>query len=492
MNKKILCILVALFLVWLCLFFPACGNGGDSGADATLHTDVTDSPDEEANIPAENLTPYLPEMDYGGYEFKVLTDRDSIVVDEENGEVVNDAKYRRNRTIEAKYNIVIKNVVYVGDIHSNEIYSYIRKSNAAGEYIYDIAFPNMRDAGKLAVENQLVNIKDIPYIDLTKKWWTPSAVEQLSFAGKLYFTPADIHTGGIERCNVTLFNKNIVEKHELENLYNLVDSGQWTLEKLFGMCKTVTLDLDGDGKIQGFNDQYGITTWLSHGVYGAYLLGANEYIVKKNADDYPELVMNNQRFYDVYEKIRELTQDHNFVANGNASWLGHEGFDKLFPADKVLFLMEVMECAQRFREMQTNFGIIPFPKYNEAQEGYYTYTAWSASLFSVPISNGELERTGIISEALAAESSKTVMPAYIDVALGSKYLRDDESRPMVDLVLNTRVYDLAYIYQWGDIGNVVNNALIGNKKDIVSIYEKTEEKVKTAIEKSIEKINELD
>jgi hypothetical protein len=150
-----------------------------------------------------------------------------------------------------------------------------------------------------------------------------------------------------------------------------------------------------------------------------------------------------------------------------------------------------MQCIGRFREMQTNFGVIPFPKLDEAQQKYYTYSSNGVPLFAVPITNPDLERTGIIAEALAAESSKTVIPAYIDVALGNKYLRDDDSKPMIDIILNSRVYDLAYSYQWSSIGATINNAMVKNDRNIVSIYEKNADKVKKAIDATIEKYKEL-
>ena len=60
---------------------------------------------------------------------------------------------------------------------------------------------------------------------------------------------------------------------------------------------------------------------------------------------------------------------------------------------------------------------------------------------SVPKTNSDLERTGIILEALARESSDTVIPAYYDVTLKNKLLRDDDSVKMLDIIFGNRKLD---------------------------------------------------
>ena len=62
----------------------------------------------------------------------------------------------------------------------------------------------------------------------------------------------------------------------------------------------------------------------------------------------------------------------------------------------------------------------------------------SHDILAVPITATNLERTGIITEALSAESYKRVIPAYYETALKTKYARDDESVQMLDMIANSR------------------------------------------------------
>ena len=48
----------------------------------------------------------------------------------------------------------------------------------------------------------------------------------------------------------------------------------------------------------------------------------------------------------------------------------------------------------------------------------------------------------IILEALACESYKSVVPAYYEIALKTKYTRDEDSARMLDIIFENRVFDL--------------------------------------------------
>ena len=100
------------------------------------------------------------------------------------------------------------------------------------------------------------------------------------------------------------------------------------------------------------------------------------------------------------------------------------------------------------RDMKSDYGIIPYPKYDENQDGYYTFQHDQIGLFTIPVTSTKKDMAGAVLEAMSSESSKTVVPSYYEVALKSKYSRDSESvgddrhhpqrayaRPRVDILL---------------------------------------------------------
>ena len=77
----------------------------------------------------------------------------------------------------------------------------------------------------------------------------------------------------------------------------------------------------------------------------------------------------------------------------------------------------------------------------------------------IPATVTDLERTGTVIEVMNALSYETVLPAYIEVVLGEKYMRDDVSKATMEMMLGTAECELAYVYQWAGYHNTYLNGL---------------------------------
>jgi len=111
---------------------------------------------------------------------------------------------------------------------------------------------------------------------------------------------------------------------------------------------------------------------------------------------------------------------------------------------------------QSTREMVSDFGILPMPKYDEQQEDYMNCPASFRMLtITIPVTNTRLELTGSVLEALSYYSKDTTVEAYYDANLQRKVSRDDESRHVLEIIFSTVTYDLIETYRWGDIFNIV-------------------------------------
>ena len=117
--------------------------------------------------------------------------------------------------------------------------------------------------------------------------------------------------------------------------------------------------------------------------------------------------------------------------------------------------------------MTSDYGIIPYPKFDEAQEQYLTRIQDAVALVCVPITlfDEKTEAVGAALEALAAESYRNVTAVYFEVAMKVKYSRDDISSQMLDIVRGGAYLNFASIYN-ESIGNpwFVMRTLMGAKK----------------------------
>ena len=96
-------------------------------------------------------------------------------------------------------------------------------------------------------------------------------------------------------------------------------------------------------------------------------------------------------------------------------------------------------------------GIILLPKWDENQSSYRTFC--SGNLIGVHVTASKPENTGLIFEALAAETYKTIVPAYFGTALKEKFTYDSESGQMLDIINDSLTVSFAYVYDnWQGFG----------------------------------------
>ena len=133
-----------------------------------------------------------------------------------------------------------------------------------------------------------------------------------------------------------------------------------------------------------------------------------------------------------------------------------------------------------------SFDIISMPKYDDAQTQYYTYVIpYDIFSASIPITAKDPDVSGTVLQSLAILSDYYVTPAYYDITITGKGLRDEESAEMLDIILGSTVYDLARMYDWGTVASGLANNIIA-QLEFPSFYAKRETATVAALEKTIE------
>ena len=126
--------------------------------------------------------------------------------------------------------------------------------------------------------------------------------------------------------------------------------------------------------------------------------------------------------------------------------------------------------------METDFGILPYPKFNEAQERYYTRIGGCELFFTSKAASPEdLIRTSAILEAMASEAFRNCLPAYYDLMLKTKLARDVESEEIIDLIFENRVFDFVDNLWVADLRDGPLNTMFTSKNNtLVSQNERLE------------------
>lgn len=497
MQKAKIWTTAIIFILIVFSIFSSCGVDENPTQTNDSESNPTDGANagQAADVPEAEVFPY-PEANYDGYEFKMLVPgpdtgfwyNTEMYAAEENGDPINDAIYKRVKEVEAMYNIKLVNIESQGSKSA-----MARKSINAGDNSYDMLLMEMGggDVQTLASEGNLVDLKTVPELNLDKKWWDQKCVEGMSLVGRLFNATGEISYYRFRTTEVILFNKAMVRDLSLEDPYRLVNEKKWTIDKMIEMMKGVAKDLNGDGKMTQ-EDQFGIIIYTS--VISTGMYGAGELMSKKNSEDIPEIVMLNDRLISVVDKYFEFVLDSD-IAFDWARLSVPEPYDvglKIFEEGRSLFDFNGMHAVPNLRQMDTDFGILPIPLYDSNQASYgHIANSYVTPFVCIPVTAPDLERTGIIIDALARKGMEHITPAYYDVSLKGKFARDDESQEMMDMIFSTLVYDISFYYDFGGIGKILDTMVGAKKTDFVSAYEKIEDKVKIAIDKYVDAYREL-
>lgn len=476
MNKnKILYCIFAAVSVFLCVLFAACGDPGESAKPEITEEAADKGQNEEQTTEAE-LLPELPEgANYGGYEFKVLTRGDEmhkyplhsrdIIASEETGEPINDAVYKRNAIVEDLLNVKIT-MIPMDEGDETRPNTALRKAVLAGDDIYDLLLTHEIYSAPTAQNGHLVNMADVPYIDLTKPWWCKSATDDLSVGDKIFLALSDFSVSSNDHAYIVLFNKRLHQECGMENLYDAVKDGTWTFDKMYSVVKDSGRDLDGNGQMTE-DDLFGLI--LGGGQLNFFYAGANT-VTKKDEKNIPYYDILTERAILTFEKAFDIcVGDYTFVFS---DW-NDVKIPPMFAAGKGLLMTTQIGIVPQLRDMDVDFGIIPYPKLDGTQSGYREYIDGHAQLMGIPITVQDTEKVGAITEALSYYSRKYLVPAYYDINLKTKFSRDNESADMLDIIMEGRVFDFGYVYDNWVVAFKFSDQINAKKREFVSIIEKS-------------------
>ena len=503
MIKRLFSALVAITLVCLaCISFVGCDS--DEKAESTAST-------EESKDKGFFGLQLPDELDFYGKTVRVLTTstaqsatnyqiqpNDNDLYTAETTTAVISAAAECTRLVEQRLGVTVEEeVVYTWSRYGGEMYKRIRQDamSFTGDYLF--AMPCSIEAGMLSVEGLLHDLKGVPYIDLSREWWCQSFNDAVTVNGKCCFAIGDIGTVSKDATFFVAFNKKmaesngLAEKYGYSSLYEMVDKKAWTQDVMYEMAKSVYQDLNTNntcdvGDVNGIAGQDGA-------IYNM-LTSAGEKIIDVNTEGFPEIAVYNERAINVIGDAQEYFKDpkSGFIsANDYFNQSNVPVADVIVPefkADRLLFFMDAIMNLDLIRDMESDFGVLPAPMYDNDQDGYVSQIGcWSTNCIVVPtfVTGEDLELAGCVIESLSAVSRAKLNPVYYEQTLQYQISRDDDSMRMLDIIFDTRTCELAEIYNL-DIFNTVCGMLTAPQGTFVSAYESVKSKTQSSLDEIID------
>ncbi|MGM9625237.1 MAG: hypothetical protein ACI3XM_05960, partial [Eubacteriales bacterium] len=345
--------MISLFIAAsLLASLAACGSGAaetQDSSDNTVGASSTETPEVK--------------YDFGGREYRILCRTDKSYefdIKEPNGDIVDDAVYKRNLKIENECNISIKPITADGNWDSREIFmNLIASSVLAGEDAYDLVAGYNAYIATLITHGYLIDM-NIMGIDFSSPWWYAGFNDNVSIGDKMFFCLGDASLTMWENLEVVLFNRSLIRDFNLTSPYELVNNDEWYFDTMRRMCADISSDLNQDGAYKE-NDRWGMIFYNKRDL--AVYLG-NSYCTF-DADGYPVLSLYNERLVDQYAEI------YDFLNTSNEARQFVPDTDQLiFSEGRALFFQAPLRYAELLRDSEVDFGMLPFPKLDESQEDY--------------------------------------------------------------------------------------------------------------------------
>ena len=451
----------------------------------------------------------LPEKDYGGQTVTFLVPGDSFnnyksceIMEQEGApQVLNDQIKLRNELVEDKFNVVIDEIRTES---SQTMVTLIRDAVYSSLDDYDIVMPYIPDAATLAAEDALYLLNDFEYIDLTNPCWDQNAVNSLSINNKNYYATGDISLLSLACTHALVFNKDLVKEFSLDDPYQLVNDGQWTIDKLQEMAKKVTADIDGTTGMSN-TDRYGFL--INGNFVTSMYIGSGHSLTGKDKDDLPyiQIIEEVETAAPIFNKIFELVNDEtatgriddtagsyysSAVAGGGTCWsAATESVANKLALFRSMAIIDIIDLG----EFECNFGILPAPKFSVEQDDYHSFVSTLyATCVAIPSSAPDSEMSSIIAQAMCEASTETTKNAYFEVILKLRKIQDNESEAMLDKIFDGRVYDLGVIHSWGgtnSIGTFMNTVAFSGTQTFISTLDTITPTVEADLEKTLDAYN---
>ncbi|MCL2159764.1 MAG: hypothetical protein FWH48_10185 [Oscillospiraceae bacterium] len=462
-------------------------NGGSEGIDEKIGAG-SETPETDAYE--------FPELDCGGSDFTFLNPIQDwgfytdIVLESSTGEILDDAVYSRNGTIEEKFNV---NLIEI-NFEISEIEQKIKTTVLAGDDLYDAIYCpayNSASIGALITQNLFCDLGAIGELQFDMPWWNQTIQEECAIGNgnNVYFSVCDINIMDLQVPWCIYFDEDMMKNLDIALPYALVKEGKWTYDRLAEYAKAGA-QLNGAADFKWDHDNaaiYGLTAW-QHGI-GALLAASGERYVSKDEEGNPYLSAETERFFNACDKIMQITQETGVYQSAN-DWPNPFNFQYIFRDGKALLMIGELKAADSLRNMDSTFGILPLPKYDENQSRYYSSVTIQMPVLTIPVTNEDTHMAGIILDAMAYLSYKNVTPIFFDVTMSQKRLRNEESIEMLEIIKDSVVYDLGMAYGWSNtLYLAIRESLDNGKNTAVTTIEKNREKIAIAIEKTMELVN---
>ena len=258
------------------------------------------------------------------------------------------------------------------------------------------------------------------------------------------------------------------------DLFEVVDSGRWTLEYMMLMCKDVYAENDNiNDRSEG--DRYGFVLGQISQPAEALLVSHDFKWTTLNDDGTMDFCLNSERNIDILSDLESFfnsrfTGIYKVAAPAGSEFAtkGVGRYIELFTEQKTMITISFLSTAEEIvKTPDIEYLILPVPKGSEDQEGYRSMTHDSHCNISLSSQSDCLDAAAAILEYMGYYSERELTPKYFELSYQAKYASDMNTMKLFDTIVDTICFDFARTY--ANSLNDISQQIRGLVKDSLNI-----------------------
>ncbi|MBE6628943.1 MAG: hypothetical protein E7629_08460 [Ruminococcaceae bacterium] len=442
---KLLCLLLALSM--LLVVMVACATEDEDVDSETSEEKGTDGTGGELATGTGEYEDGLSDLNFNT-EIRAVASKDQsyqVFVLEESENVILNAVYQRTLNVEERLGLQIEwSAMDASWNNQREIFFQHIQTTCESGIAYDALCLYNLMPGALAAKGLCENLADTTYIDLEAPWWPEDFINEIVVNDQLYCLVENSSYGTLRNIHGVFFNNSLLDARNLRSPYDMVKANEWTFENMIALVKDQGSDLNNNGQ-QDKDDFFGVMTGTEAKIE-TWFYGMGYKYATKNAEGLPELLMND---------VEYITSWLDTFATNTASnkdfWMwDKEGHTKMFFKESTILYMTAIRMVEHgaSSEVKLDYGVVPVPKKDAAQEKYITNVANSHDMWCIPVNGKDLDASSAFVECMAVESYRYVAPIYFDQCVKLRYAPDERLSEMYDMIRDSIVFDFCVIYSF--------------------------------------------
>ncbi len=438
---------LAIISAFLMLFGIGCENveiKDTSSETVTSAPDTYERLDEELPDLQISADPSDPAPTPTKQFFTIVTN-DAAVFSKSETEpsVINSAIEERNDFLRYKYGAEIS----ARQVADKDVASELKLAIESGSEYCDLIAISARETVDLYLSGMLTDLSSLPDFDVTKNYFDENNAKTLATNSSLYLL-ADPTAMIYEEAYVYFYNRNLLSAAECENPETLVMQGKWTWDKFSEMSRAAASEVYNKSIADIENDVFGYGAYYNQGTYPLAMWTSTGNRIIDNT--YKNAVGLSMASDDIEAIGKQLNTHHNtkgrYALEGNDAMKAFESGRLVFFCNKLQYLYALRDGTSKGGE----YGVLPMPKFNEAQSDYHCLVSSDARVLSVPktvekSSDSRKRFVSLVISASCAAGKDTVNEAFVNSII-TLYLSNNNEAMMIKTICDSITFDFATVY----------------------------------------------